>query len=394
MLKRFRLRPGAGTKLSIDIIRSLRRSPTRIGTSTMRAHRRIATAIVAAAVVATGLLLTAPATPAWAAGNFALRFNGDTAPDANVVTTTTSPVLTSNFTVSADLRWDGTNGYRAAVSMPNIDNAFSSSTGLALGLNDGAPFFALKDTTLTGRVVVAATPLAVGQWFTVTGTYDGQVTNIYVDGALVATQDFGSALDLTTTTGSILIGREFAKSLDPSLNSRGFHGDVDKLVISSGLYPAALTTIASYAFSEGSGLSTADSGPSSYTGTLSAGSTPEWVQGSAAIALTYKSPGATSKTTHVRPYTPIVYRSATTFTRPGYTFAGWQNVSTLVVVSPGDAGVKALTPETYQALWTADALAATGTDDAALWWSVALAVGLLGVGCGLVVVGRRRAAVA
>jgi hypothetical protein len=63
-------------------------------------------------------------------------------------------------------------------------------------------------------------------------------------------------------------------------------------------------------------------------------------------------------------------------------------------VSPGDAGVKALTPETYQALWTADALAATGTDDAALWWSVALAVGLLGVGCGLVVVGRRRAAVA
>jgi hypothetical protein len=394
MLKRFRLRPGPGTKLSIDIIRSLRRSPTRIGTSTMHARGRIATAIVAAAVVASGLLLSAPATPAWAAGNFALRFSGDTAVDANVVTTASAPVLTSSFTVSADMRWDGTSGYRVAVSMPNIDNAFSSSTGLALGLNDGAPFFALKDTSLTGRVLVAPTPLAIGQWFRVTGTYDGQVIDIYVDGVLVATQDFGSALDLTTTTGSILIGREFAKSTDPDLNARGFHGDVDNLVISSGLYPAALTTIASYAFSEGSGLSTADAGPSSYTGTLSSGSTPEWVQGSDPIALTYKSTGTPSKTTHVRPYTPIVYRSATTFTRPGYTFAGWQNVSTLAIVSPGDAGVKALTPETYQAVWTADALAATGADDVALWCSLGVGVGLLGAGCGLLVVGRRRASVA
>jgi hypothetical protein len=360
----------------------------------MHAHRRVTAAIIAAAVVASGLLLMTPASSAWAAGNFALRFTGDTAPDADVVTTTSSPALTSNFTVSADLRWDGTNGYRAAVSLPNIDNAFSSSTGLALGLNDGAPFFALKDTTLTGRVVISATALAVGQWYTVTGTYDGQVVNIYVDGALVATQDFGSALDLTSTNGTILIGREFTKSLDPSLNSRGFHGDVDKLAISSGLYPASLTTIASYGFSEGTGLSTADSGPSTYTGTLSSTTTPQWVQGSDAIALTYKSTGATPKTTQLRPYTPFVYRSATTFTRPGYTFTGWQNVSTLAIVAPGDAGVKALTPETYRALWTADALAATGTDDIALWGGVGAGVGLLGVGCGLVVVGRRRAEVA
>jgi hypothetical protein len=55
--------------------------------------------------------------------------------------------------------------------------------------------------------------------------------------------------------------------------------------------------------------------------------------------------------------------------------------------------VKALTPETYQAVWTANALADTGTDDVALWGSIALGVGLLGVGCGLVVVGRRRGAV-
>lgn len=357
----------------------------------MRAHRRIATAVVAVSVLASGLLLAAPAAPAWAAGNFALRFTGDTTVDANVVTTTSSPVLTSNFTVSADLRWDGTTGYRAAVSMPNADNAGASSTGLAMGLADGAPFFALKDSSLVGRVVVAPTALAIGQWFTVTGTYDGQVTEIYVDGVLVATQDFGSVANLTTTNGTILIGREFSKSTDSNLNARGFRGDVDNLAISSGLYPAALTALASYSFSEGAGLSAADSSPSSYTGTLSAVSTPEWVQGSDAIALTFQSTatGASPVTTSVRPYTPIVYGGATTFTRSGYTLTGWTNLSTLAIVSPGDAGVKGLTPEAFEAVWTADALAATGTDELAGSLSLALAVLLLGVGSGLLLAARR-----
>ena len=357
----------------------------------MQARRRITTAVVAVALVASGLLLAAPAAPAWAAGNFALRFTGDTAVDANVVATTTSPVLTSNFTVSADLRWDGTTGYRAAMSMPNADNAGASSTGLALGLNDGAPFFALKDTSLVGRVVVAPTALAIGQWFTVTGTYDGQVTEIFVDGVLVATQDFGTIADLTTTNGTILIGREFSKSTDPSLNARGFHGDVDNLAISSGLYPAPLTALASYSFSEGAGLSTADGGPSGYTGTLSAVATPQWVQGSDPIALTYQSTptGASPVTTLVRPYTPIVYAGAATFARTGYTLTGWTNLSTLAFVSLGDAGVKELTPEAFEAVWTFNGLAATGMDESAAWRDLILAVVLVGVGFGLLIARRR-----
>ena len=358
----------------------------------MRAHRRITTVVVTAAVLATGLLLAAPTVPAWAAGNFALRFTGDPTVDANVVTTTSAPVLTNSFTVSADLRWDGTAGYRAAMSMPNADNAFASSSGLALGLNDGAPFLAMKDAALVGRVLVAATPLAVGQWFTVTATYDGQVTEIFVDGVLVATQDFGSFGNLAPTIGTILIGREFSKSVDPDLSARGFHGDVDNLAISSGLYPAALSPLASYTFSEGAGLSTADDGPSGYTGTLSALSTPEWVQGSDPIALTYQStPTGATASTSVRPHTPIVYGGATTFARSGYTLTGWTNLSTLAIVSPGDPGVKGLAPETFEAVWTAGALAATGTDESAGWRNLTLAVLLLGLGCGLVLARRRLA---
>ena len=358
----------------------------------MQARRRITAVAVAVAVLASGLLLAAPAAPAWAAGNFALRFTGDTAVDANVVTTTSSPVLTNSFTVSADVRWDGTSGYRAVMSMPNADNGGAASSGLAMGLNDGAPFLALKDASLVGRVLFAPAPLAIGQWFTVTGTYDGQVSNLFVDGVLVATQDFGSFGNLAPTIGTILIGREFAKSTDVNLNARGFHGDIDNLSISSGLYPASLTALASYDFSEGAGLSAADSSPSSYTGTLSAASTPEWVQGSDALAVTYQSTptGASPVATLVRPYTPIVYGDATTFVRAGYTLTGWRNLSTLAVVSPGSAGVKALTPETFEAVWTADALAATGTDESATWRSLLLAVLVLAIGCVTLVAASRR----
>lgn len=358
----------------------------------MRFLRRIVIALVAAAVFASGLVV---ASPAWAAGNFALRFNGDTSPQTNMVATTSSPTLTKNFSVSADLRWDGAAGYSAALSLPSIDSAGSSQTGLALGLADGAPFLAMKDAALDNRVVVAPVALAIGQWFTITATYDGQFTRIFIDGVLSVTQDFGSNTDLTSTNGTILIGREFSLSTDPDLNSRGFHGDIDNLGISSGLYPAALTSLATYSFSEGSGPSTADAGPSTFTGTLSSTVTPQWVQGSDAVALTYQSTAtaAAPVTTYLRPFTPFVYGGAATFTRVGYTLTGWTDVSTLTTIALGDAGVMPLAPETLEAVWAANPggrLAATGMDQSAVWRTLLLAVVLLGLGIGALLVERRR----
>ena len=358
----------------------------------MQLLRRIVTVPVAAAVFASGLLF---ASPAWAAGNFALRFNGNSSPQTNVVATTSSPTLTKNFSVSADLRWDGTAGYSAAVSLPSIDTAVGTQTGVAFGLADGAPFLALKDTALANRVEVTSAVLAIGQWYSVTATYDGQVTSIFIDGMLSATQDFGSNTDLTSTNGTILIGREFSLSTDPGLNSRGFHGDIDNVEIASGLYPAALTPLATYSFSEGSGLSTADAGPSTFTGTLSSTMTPQWVQGSDAVALTYQSSAtaATPVTTYLRPFTPFVYGSTATFSRAGYTLTGWTDVSTLTTVSTGDAGVMPLAPRTLEAVWAADPgsrLANTGIDQSAAWRILLLAVVLLGFGLGALLGARRR----
>ncbi len=360
-----------------------------MGMPGMRIIRRIVIVIVATTVLASGFVA---ATPAWAAGNFALRFTGDTSQQTNMVATTASPTLTKNFSVSVDLRWDGTAGYRAAVSLPGIDTAGSSRTGMAAGLADGAPFLAMQDSSFTNRVVVAATVLEIGRWYTITATYDGQVVDVYIDGVLSATQDFGSVTNLSSTNGTIVIGREFSLSTNPSFNARGFHGDIDNLAISSGVYPAALTTVASYSFSEGAGLSTADAGPSSFTGTLSSTVTPQWVQGSDAVAISYQSTvsGAAPVTAFVRPYAPFAYAGAATFTRPGYALTGWTDISTLATLSPGASGVKALTPETLEAVWTFTGLAATGVNDSELLRDLVLALALLAAGIGAFLVTRRR----
>jgi hypothetical protein len=51
--------------------------------------------------------------------------------------------------------------------------------------------------------------------------------------------------------------------------------------------------------------------------------------------------------------------------------------------------VKELTPETFEAVWTFNGLAATGMDESAAWRNLLLAVVLLGMGCGLLVRARR-----
>jgi hypothetical protein len=56
--------------------------------------------------------------------------------------------------------------------------------------------------------------------------------------------------------------------------------------------------------------------------------------------------------------------------------------------------VKELTPEAFEAVWTASALAVTGTDESAAWRNVMLAAVLLVMGSGLLVAVRRRSQLA
>jgi len=242
----------------------------------IRRSRLLISLAAAVAMVGIGAVAAAPAS---AAGDFALHFTGPAVDSQNYVLTSGSTVLPKDFTFSVDVRWDGTPGYIIAVSRPTLDTPPTAGSGVALGLLNGTPVFALA-TSGGNRVLFSTNLLTSNVWTTISGSYDGQIVRLFVDGTIIETQDFGSMADvLTPSSSALIVGREFIASTDGNLVQRGFHGDIDNVVLSQGSDPASLTTLERYAFSEGTGSVTADSGSNAFAGTLSVANPPTWVQG-------------------------------------------------------------------------------------------------------------------
>ena len=242
----------------------------------MRRARFLISIAVAVAMAGLGAVTSAPAN---ASSDFGLHFTGPAIDSQNYVLTSGSTVLLKNFTFSVDVRWDGTLGYMVAVSRPTLDTVPTAGSGVALGLADGKPLLALA-TTGGNRVTMSTNAIAPQMWTNLSGSYDGQTATIFVDGASVATYDFGSVADLISPASTaLIIGREFIVSQDGDLVQRGFHGDVDNVVLSQGTDPGSLTTLERYTFPEGTGSVTADSGSNAYSGTFSVANPPTWVEG-------------------------------------------------------------------------------------------------------------------
>ena len=321
----------------------------------MKRTSRLLLALVATiGVLVASLGLSAPA---WAAGNFALHFTGPSTPNQNYVSTNAASYWATGFMFSADVRWDGTAGYLVAVSRPTVDSAASSGTGIALGVNDGKPFFALA-TSVGNRLGggTSNTTLTPNVWYTISGSYDGQNVKVFIDGTLDATQSYGSVGNLLTSAGAkLIIGREFVNSADVYLRQRGFHGDIDNVIYGTGTTPATLVPMMRYKFSEGAGTTTADLGPRGYAGTLSNTNPPTWVQGSDPMTVTYAStePGATPLTQTLRPYSSFTVKDADTFTRVGYTQPSWNTGPGTANVSPGSSLTMPLSSVTYYTVWSA-----------------------------------------
>ena len=313
-----------------------------------------ATAVTAIAVTVIARL-SLP-TPAWAAGNFALRFSGPNVGGQNYVSTATSPTITSDFTLSVDVRWDGTMGYGVAASRPISDVAttLGSMTGVAIGLADGKPVLALKAGAAgENRVLAGATALTAGRWYTVSATYDGTTIKVFIDGVQDGSQTYATDVDLSLAQNKWVFGREFALSTNSDLKARGFHGDIDNFVISSGVYPASLTTLANYTFSEGAGTTTADATAGGRTGTLSTNNPPTWVQGSDPLPLTYVSsvPGVAPVARSLRPYTPFTLAASSTFTRAGYILSKWRTGVSSPQLNPGASATMTVSDLTYYPVW-------------------------------------------
>jgi hypothetical protein len=224
------------------------------------------------AIAAAGTMFAAA--PAYASDH-ALQFSG-ASPGNDVVVQDPNQLLElgGGFSISATIRWDGTNGYQGIVSKPRMDYS-GDGTGYALVISDGAPCVAEIGAYGSNRVTCGA-PVTPGQWSHVTGSYDGQVETITVDG-VTNSQDYGwydpAAEDINTgDPTNLVIGHEF----DSDYLDRGFHGAIAEVSVSA--YPGG-PVVASYGFDEGSGATVHDSSGNALDGTLSSDNTPQWVGG-------------------------------------------------------------------------------------------------------------------
>jgi hypothetical protein len=224
-------------------------------------------------ILASCVALAVSAAAAHAAGNSALSFPGTTTGSNVAVPDSPAFHLTANFTVSADVRWDGTLGYLGVVAKPREDDG-AAGTGWTLVVNDGTPCFGVIGASPSGnRLGCAPGALTTGVWTHIQGAYTGMETLIWVNGILVSDTlwpDFAPVLQGPT---QLLIGREFITDL----TDRAFHGAIDNVRVSSGLPGAGLSTVAYYPFSEGLGRKTADASGHGHGGSLSLTNRPSWI---------------------------------------------------------------------------------------------------------------------
>jgi hypothetical protein len=151
-----------------------------------------------------------------AAGSTDLELNGRQDGTGSYARAPDSPDLrlTTQLTLEASVYWDGTPGYRVLVSKPRNDAPGEGlGTGYALVIADGKPVLAVAAGSENRVVGSAPLPIPAKTWVTVSATYDGKQTIIYVNGGEVARQQWSTSSALDATPTSLLIGREFMNGL-------------------------------------------------------------------------------------------------------------------------------------------------------------------------------------
>ena len=193
------------------------------------------------------LCLTVGALQCFAA-NYVLKLDQPT--DYVTLKGTYLPPQTGGITLEAWINPAAVDGTRTIVAKSRIyftpitSAPYTSGTGYALRLADGAVEFALDDNSLRFRSVSLAgtDPIGTNWWRHVAATYDGTVAKVYLDGVLKASQPYvrhvdpkrvGAATDNVQLT-PMTIGGELLGQLPGSLvlltaNSHPFLGKIDEL---------------------------------------------------------------------------------------------------------------------------------------------------------------------
>jgi uncharacterized repeat protein (TIGR01451 family) len=157
-------------------------------------------------------------------GSAALLFNGT---DAFVATADID--LPSTKTIWASVKVAGYTGYPQQI-ISKWNPGFEGNYELGL-TQDLRPYFQVGFSG-SGNWACSSTPLALGIWYDLVGTYDGSTLRLYVDGQRVAYSAISGQVDqndLITT-----IGCTATQGLDTTLSY--FNGTIDEVGIASGVH--------------------------------------------------------------------------------------------------------------------------------------------------------------
>ena len=247
-------------------------------------------------------------TPTWGTGQIgdALTFNGTNQyvqfPDV------ASTQISGSWTISSWVKLGAlpSSGNQAwFIFKPNSNGGPNYETNVSNTAGTYSWNVIFSDSGNNGHSASYATSISTGTWYFVTGVWDSSTSNLYlyVNGALVASQNTGGAVPLSGAaccSGTPLLGGEFNGSYGDMLN-----GSLDDVRVYNralnanevaGLYLAGLASgditsnlVAEWKFDEGSGTSTADATGNGHTGTLTnaGGGLPTWTAGEINDAINF-----------------------------------------------------------------------------------------------------------
>jgi hypothetical protein len=165
-------------------------------------------------------------------GNVDEAFTISGSPPGYVQVPNSSLLESTNVTVDAWVRADGTPGQFRYIVAKGAKDCLAASYGLYTGFGSGLQFYVFDGiTTFAVSPAVAAGDVWNGAWHHVAGTYDGKNVRLYLDGIEVGV---GTSTDIVigyslSTDNDLVIGNYLDNGACPVPTPFSFIGEIDEV---------------------------------------------------------------------------------------------------------------------------------------------------------------------